>query len=207
MLRGRLKMNRFRSADKMKYSHRYLPLFKRFTKERQGTAAIEFALIFPVLLIVYFGLIELSNSLEAKRKVENAANLTGMLVAQATVVNDAYIDNVFEATKMAFEPINVTPLKVVVTSIVRRFEDGNFTNKVDWSESFGTGASSRAAGSIYDPPGNILGDNRGIILTEVEYTYSRLLASNAFSDYIPDTTTFTTVYWTHPRYVVSIPFE
>ena len=191
----------------MKYSHRFRRQLKRFTRERQGTAAVEFALIFPVLLIVYFGLIEISNSLEAKRKVENAANLTGMLVAQASVVDDAYISNVFEATKMAFEPVNVTPLKVVVTSIVRRFENGNYINKVDWSESYGIGASSRAVGSVYDPPDSILADNRGIILTEVEYTYSRLLASTTFNDYIPDTMTFTTVYWTHPRYVVSIPFE
>ena len=191
----------------MKNTTRHCRIFKRFRDEHHGTAAVEFALIFPVLLIIYFGLIELSNALETKRKVENAANLTGMLVAQATTVNNAYIDNVFEATRMAFEPINVAPLKVVVTSVVREFVNGNYVNRVAWSESHGTGASSRAVGSVLNPPGNILADNRGIILTEVEYTYSRVLASTAFNNYVPNTMTFSTVYWTHPRYVVSIPFE
>jgi len=158
---------------------------KRFKSSRNGTSAVEFALIFPVLLIVYFGLVEISSALEAKRKVENTANLTGMLVAQATTVNDAYINNVFEASQMAFEPLNPTPLRVVVTSVVRIFENGNWVNKVDWSESYGSGASARAVDSVLDPPENILGDNRGIIVTEVEYTYSRILSTNTFSDYFP----------------------
>ncbi len=180
---------------------------KRFKSSRNGTSAVEFALIFPVLLIVYFGLVEISSALEAKRKVENTANLTGMLVAQATTVNDAYINNVFEASQMAFEPLNPTPLRVVVTSVVRIFENGNWVNKVDWSESYGSGASARAVDSVLDPPENILGDNRGIIVTEVEYTYSRILSTNTFSDYFPNTITFSKTYWAHPRYVVSIPFE
>ncbi len=191
----------------MKIPQNLLRLLKRFKSSRNGTSAVEFALIFPVLLIVYFGLVEISSALEAKRKVENTANLTGMLVAQATTVNDAYINNVFEASQMAFEPLNPTPLRVVVTSVVRIFENGNWVNKVDWSESYGSGASARAVDSVLDPPENILGDNRGIIVTEVEYTYSRILSTNTFSDYFPNTITFSKTYWAHPRYVVSIPFE
>ncbi len=191
----------------MKIPHNLLRLITRFKSTSNGTSAVEFALIFPVLLIVYFGLVEISSALDAKRKVENTANLTGMLVAQATTVSDAYIDNVFEASQMAFEPLNVAPLRVVVTSVVRVFENGNWINKVDWSESYGSGASARAVDSVLDPPENILGDNRGIIVTEVEYTYSRILSTNVFNDYFPNTITFSKTYWAHPRYVVNIPFE
>jgi Flp pilus assembly protein TadG len=191
----------------MKFLHKSRHLLGRFKQEHQGTAAVEFALIFPVLLIVYFGLIEISNSLEAKRKVENAANLTGMLVAQATTVNDAYFVNVFKATEMVFEPFDITPMKVVVSSVVRVFENNAWVNKVDWSESYGTGATPRTVDSVLNPPGNILGDNRGVIYTEVEYTYSRILSSTTFNNYFPNTMTFKKEYWAHPRYVVSIPFE
>jgi len=179
----------------------------RFNKECRGTSAIEFALIFPVLLIVYFGLIEISNSLEVKRKVENSANLTGMLVAQAEIVNDAYLANVFEASQMAFEPLDVTPLKVVVTSVERVFEDGDWINKVIWSTAYGSGVSPRDVDSELDPPGDILGNNRGIILTEVEYDYSNIFAQTMFNNYFPTDLTFTRTFWTHPRYVATIPFE
>jgi len=179
----------------------------RFRQECRGTSAIEFAFIFPILLIVYFGLIEISNSLEVKRKVENSANLTGMLVAQAEVVNDAYLANVFEASQMAFEPLDVTPLKVVVTSVERVFEDGDWINKVIWSTAYGSGAAPRDIDSELEPPGEILGNNRGIILTEVEYDYSRVLAETIFNDYFPANLTFTRTFWTHPRYVATIPFE
>lgn len=191
----------------MKSLQGFRSLFGRFKKEHKGTAAVEFALVFPVLLLVYFGLVEISNGLEAKRKVENAANLTGMLVAQATAVNDAYMSNVFDASEMAFEPLNVTPLKVVISSVVRVFEDGNWVNKVAWSVGHGSGATARAVNSVLNPPGNILGNNRGVIITEVEYAYTRLLTSNSFSDYFPNVMTFSRTFWSHPRYVTSIPYE
>ncbi len=191
----------------MKFRQFFFHLIARFNSANNGTSAVEFALVFPILLIVYFGLVEISSGLEAKRKVENTANLTGMLVAQATTVNDAYMNNVFEASQMAFEPLDATPLRVVVSSVVRVFEDDNWVNKVEWSESYGSGASARAVDSVFDPPQNILGDNRGIIVTEVEYTYARILTTNTFSSYFPNTITFSKTYWAHPRYVVSIPFE
>ena len=191
----------------MNFLQNFYCLAGRFKKAANGTSAVEFALIFPVLLIIYFGLVEISNALETKRKVENTANLTGMLVAQATVVDAAYISNVFEASQMAFEPLDATPLKVVVTSVVRVLDNGNWVNKVDWSKGYGTGASERVEGSVFDPPEDILGNNRGIIVTEVEYMYSRILTTNTFNDYFPNTITFTKTYWAHPRYVVSVPFE
>ena len=172
-------------------------------KDEEGTSAIEFALIIPVLLTLYFGAVEISNALAMKRKVENAATLAGSLVAQANTASDAYLANVFEATDMAFEPYATAPLKVVVTSIDRALdENDDFKNKVTWSEGHGSGASTRTVDSIYDPPGNILGDNRGIILTEVEYAYS-----STFSQIFVGPITFTNTYWSHPRYVTSIPYE
>ncbi len=192
----------------MKHIDRFCHFLARFKQERRGTAAVEFALIFPVLLVVYFGLVEMSNALDARRKVENTANLTGILVAQAAEVDNAYMNNIFEASKMAFEPFDITPLKVVVSSIIRTQDNnGTWSNTVDWSDNYGNGSTARTEGSVFDPPDNVLDDNRSVIVTEVEYTYSRLLTSNAFSDYIPNTITFTRTYWTHPRYVVSIPFN
>jgi len=192
----------------MNFLSKFRRLFGHFKQERQGTAAVEFALVFPVLLVVYFGLVELSNGLDAKRRVENTANLTGMLVAQATEVNNAYMDNIFEASKMAFEPFDVTPLKVVVSSVIRtKDNNGSWSNTIDWSDNYGTGSSARAVGSVLNPPGNILADNRGIIVTEVEYTYSRILSTTTFNDYFPNSITYKKTYWAHPRYVVSIPFN
>jgi len=184
--------------------HRFLGCLK---KETKGTSAIEFALIFPILILVYFGLVEISNSLEVKRKVENAANLTGMLVAQAEAVDADFMTNVYKASKMAFEPLDVAPLKVRISSVFRELQnDGSFINKVAWSD--GDGLTALAVGSVLNPPDNILGDNRGIIVTEVEYKYARILPETSFTDFFPSgDIVFTRTFWAHPRYVISIPFQ
>jgi len=201
-------MNHFKKCKKMKHIDRFCHFLARFKQECRGVAAVEFALIFPILLVVYFGLVEMSNALDVRRKVENTANLTGMLVAQADKVDNAYMNNLFEASKMAFEPFDIIPLKVVVSSIVRTQDNnGTWTNTVDWSDNYGNGSSARTQGSVLNPPDNVLDDNRSVIVTEVEYKYSRLLTSNVFSDFVPDSITFKRTYWSHPRYVVSIPFE
>lgn len=183
-------------------------ILRRFKREVQGTSAVEFALIFPVMLIVYFGLVEITNGLEAKRKVEIAANLTGMLVAQAEEVDDDYMANIFEATEMAFDPLDTTPLKVVVSSVIRVYEDGEWVNKVDWSAAYGIGAEALEEDSVLDPPeDDILDDNGSLIVTEVEYTYSKLLPNISYVDYFAETIVFTKTFWSHPRYVSAIPFD
>lgn len=173
---------------------------RRFRDANSGLAAIEFALILPVMLAMYFGVVEACNSLEAKRKMENVASMTGQLVAQTEVATDDYIANVFSAAEMAFEPYNIVPLKVVVTSIHRVQVNGNWRNEVIWSKGYHD--SPHSEGDVINPPDGLLENNRGVILTEVEY-----LHTSVFADYFSGPLTFKKTFWTHPRYVPSIEFE
>ena len=175
--------------------------FLAFREEKEGVAAIEFALILPLLLGMYFGVVEMCNAIEVKRKVDNVANMAGQLVAQATVTNTAYLSNVFEASNMAFEPFSPDTLKVVVTSI-QRIQDANdeWHNEVVWSKGYHEAAHPE--GNIINPPDGLLDNNRGIIMTEVEYQHTSI-----FGEYFTGPITFTKTFWAHPRYVPAIPFE
>ena len=70
---------------------------RRWRNDRRGLSAIEFALLFPLMLTIYFGAVEISNLLTIDRKVANVAGTTADLVAQAQILNDDAIADVFLA--------------------------------------------------------------------------------------------------------------
>lgn len=60
---------------------------RKFSDDNKGIAAIEFALIAPVMIMFYFGLAEVSLLVSADRKTAQAASLVGDLAAQEPSVN------------------------------------------------------------------------------------------------------------------------
>lgn len=60
-----------------------------FTKSQKGLAAIEFALVLPILLIIIFAIVELSTLLYDKAVITNASRE----VARAGIVNSTITDD------------------------------------------------------------------------------------------------------------------
>jgi len=57
----------------------------KLASDRSGVVAIEFALIFPIMLIIFFGSYEAANLVLAYMKLEDAAETAADLLAQTTV--------------------------------------------------------------------------------------------------------------------------
>jgi Flp pilus assembly protein TadG len=55
----------------------------QFCRHTEGAAAIEMAFIFPVMVGLYFGMVDVTNALSANRKVTIAASTIADLVTQA----------------------------------------------------------------------------------------------------------------------------
>ncbi len=89
----------------------------RFAAARDGVSAVEFALILPLMLIIYAGCGELTTALTLDRKVSRAASTISDLVAQQTNVTAASMENIFDATSAIIEPYDSTTAKVVIAVI------------------------------------------------------------------------------------------
>lgn len=70
----------------------------RLKKDEEGVAAIEFAFIAPVMLLIYFGLVEISLLVEADRNVTQAASLIGDLTAQEELLSLDMMEDYINAT-------------------------------------------------------------------------------------------------------------
>jgi Flp pilus assembly protein TadG len=160
---------------------------RTFRQDNKGAAAIEFALIAPIMIGLYVMLNETASGLRAARKVTMAARIMSDLVTQATEVNNTYRDDVFNSITPIMAPFNGSLASIRITSI--RF-DAAGKGYVDWSEAQGTGltAHPRCKPTEVQTPPNPLGQvnvpaglkvaSSSVVLAEVQFAYTPVLGYN-----------------------------
>lgn len=102
-----------------------------FLKARSGIAATEFALIAPIMLSMYFGMVELSQGLGHARKTTLLSRTLADLVTQSTGVTNTDMNTIFSAASSVVAPFPTTDLAMRVTHISI---DGAGVARVDWSD-------------------------------------------------------------------------
>ena len=77
----------------------------RYGSDVRGVASIEMALIFPMMLIIFVGLIDASNLMTANRRVTQTASTLGDLVTQAPgQIWSTDMDGFFNAAQSIMDP-------------------------------------------------------------------------------------------------------
>lgn len=140
--------------------------------DRSGIAATEFALILPILTIIFFGMMETSDAMMANRRLVNAANSLVDLIGQESEISAAQIDDVMIGVTRMLEPTVNSSLNMRVSSVVRDTTKPNQVNVV-WSRDNKKG-TPYAAGSKYTKldDGTIVHAGASLVVVEVEYDYS-----------------------------------
>lgn len=75
----------------------------------RGNAAVEFAVIVPIMLAMFFGTVELSSGVAVDRKVTLVARTTSDLTSQSISVADADLTNFFTASYAILQPYSSAP--------------------------------------------------------------------------------------------------
>src|SRR5260370_32694741 len=83
----------------------------------RGIAATEFAVIVPVMLLMFFGTIEFSSGVAVDRKMTLVARLLSDLTSQSLSVSDAHITNFTITAKAELYPYDPTPLNLTVSEL------------------------------------------------------------------------------------------
>lgn len=89
----------------------------RFLRARKGVAAVEFALILPIMLGLYFGLTELSRALANGRKVSLLSRTISDLVARDSVLTTAKMSDIFAAGGAVLAPFNASGAHIRVSAV------------------------------------------------------------------------------------------
>jgi len=145
-------------------------------KDRSGIAATEFAMIVPMMLVMFFGTIEFSSAVAIDRKVTIMARTVADLTSQGATVNDTDLTNFFAASLAIMTPYDKTPTNATVSELYIDPASGDV--RVQWSK----GSAPRSVGSIVtaivptslisrDPNTNAILPNQYLIFSEINYLY------------------------------------
>ncbi len=147
-------------------------LLLRFWRDRRGVSAIEFAIIAPVMIAIYFGVGELSGGMMSSRRASDVASTIGDLTAQCPRVNQADLDDIFGAATTLMKPFPTTALKMRLSSVSM---NANRTLNLDWSKNKNySDAGSVAALGL---PANMLSTpGESVVVAEAVYTYTSTAA-------------------------------
>lgn len=114
----------------------------RFAGDTRAVAAVEFALILPLMLLLYLGGVEGAQLFSVDRKVATIAGTVADLVARTRgALQSEDLDDYFEAATNILQPSQIDNLAQVVTVI---FIDEDGVATVEWSEAHGTGVAYAA---------------------------------------------------------------
>lgn len=152
-----------------------LSKLRQFREDVAAVAAVEFALILPLLIALYLGTVEATTMYAADRKVTSVASTMADLVSrQKDKIAASTLTQYFKAAQNIMLPYSSDGLQQVVSLLAL---DSAGAATVKWSQAYGTGATARTANSSYTLDAtsqiNILARESSGWLVVSEITYPR----------------------------------
>jgi len=186
------------------------PRVRDLLSDRSGLAAVEFAMIFPIMVVLYFGVVEFSSAIAVDRKATQVARTLSDLTSQSMTVADTDIKNFGEAAKAIMTPYPPSPLVSSITEVYIDKVSG--VARVQWSKGLTigpTGDVSIAAAAPHNP-GDVVtlplalvaAKGTFVIWSEVSYKYTPAIGIMMAQTGI----TFRDVAYTRPRLVLCVTY-
>jgi Flp pilus assembly protein TadG len=138
----------------------------RLRIDESGVAAVEFALLLPLMLTMYLGTVEISQAVGVDRKVTLTSRTLADLASQVTSISSTDMSNILNASSAVIAPYDASKLKVTVSQITI---DGNNNAKITWSCT--KGGTAHSTGSSVTLPSALNVANTSLIWGEAAYSY------------------------------------
>ena len=142
----------------------------------RGIAATEFAVIVPIMLVMFFGTVEFSSGVAVDRKVTIMARTLSDLTSQSISVADTDVSNFVTASCAIMTPYSATPTKGTISELY--VDPSTLKARVQWSR-YATVDSScnvtlttgHAVSSVIAIPSQLAVAGTYLLFSEISYTY------------------------------------
>jgi Flp pilus assembly protein TadG len=145
--------------------------------DRRGVAAIEFAMIVPIMLVLFFGTVEFSSGVAVDRKVSLAARALSDLTSQSNAVANTDMANFFAATCGIMYPYvgspctaSNNPTKAVISELY--VDPSTLKARVQWSNAYQGGVARAVDSIVTTVPSALLVGGTYLIFSEVSFLYT-----------------------------------
>lgn len=157
--------------------------------DTRGVAATEFAFLAPLLIIMYFSMVEYCQAYMALKRTDHVAAMVADLTSQNDKITKSQIDDVFAIGDVIMSPFATATLTQRVSSITRITAT---SYRVDWS--VGDGIASKLAVADARIPADMLADGESVIIAEANYDFA-----SPFDQIAPAATQFKRMAYLRPR--------
>lgn len=144
-----------------------LRIWRRFCRDRDGVALVEFAMALPVMLIAYLGMVEVVQLVMINRKVTQLTSALSDLTARVQSVSPQDVESIFNAAQVILMPYDELKAKMVIASLVIG-SDG--IARVCWSNQRRGTVLDR--GTTVPIPEIYRTPNTSVIMARASYTYT-----------------------------------
>lgn len=167
-------------------------------RNNSGLAAVEFAMIIPLMAALLVGTNEFAAGVAVDRKVTLMARTLSDLTSQNTKVTDDQLTNFFNASKAIMTPYTATPVQGTISELY--INPDTLKARVQWSQ----GVETHADGDIIDIPDALKVGDTYLIYSEVKYKY---VPSVAWFINKTDGITLRDVSYTRPRQGLCVTYK
>ena len=145
-------------------------IIRGLCRDRSGAAAVELALLLPIMIGLYIGGIETSDGFAIKRKVTSVSSALADLVSRTKIVKNAEMQNILDAAEAIIAPYFGIALKMKVSGV---WIDENDVARVVWGTARNDTAETENA--IIKVPDGVSKTETFLVVTEVHYTYKPVI--------------------------------
>lgn len=152
----------------------------RLTGDERGVAAVEFALIVPILLVLYFITLEVAQAIDTNKKVNRVASQVADLITQQPTMTPDEVDAIMKISRPILEPYRRSEAEVIVTAI-RVTDEDTPKAEVAWSRRYSNGSYSRAepAGTVVTIPDSLMTRDAFYVRAETKLEYWPVIGLSA----------------------------
>ena len=173
-----------------------------YVRDKRGIAALEFALIAPIMIAFYFGLSEISMAIGADRNVAHAASVSGDLATQAAELDGDGVEDVMTATLAV---LNIDSTDIADVSVELNSYQMCADNSVVRTGYARLGPQISAGGPANYNPGvlgtNMLNPTSGAVVARINHRYKPVTLT------FMKNVTLSETFVLKPRKSVFVPFD
>lgn len=169
----------------------------RFAAEERGIAAVEFALVLPIFVLLLLGCFEVPRYVLVYQKITRTSSSVADLVAQADeAITYGQLQDIFIAGAMSMQPYDVVTNGEIIVSSINN--PGGAGAKITWQRKKGSVTTTSRIGNQGSvpalPAGLTPASDKEVLVAEVFFNYTPI-----FSTLIYEGSELYSVSYSRPR--------
>jgi Flp pilus assembly pilin Flp len=166
-------------------------------RDRSGVAATEFALLVPIMLVLFVGVAEVGQAIAISRKVTITVRGVTDLVTQYSALSNTDMNNLLSAGAQVIAPYPSSNLSIIMSEITTNAKS---KAKVTWSTALN--GTALKVGKAVTLPSGMSAPNITLIWGQATYNYTPV-----FGDKIIGTTVLSDQIFMNSRLCTQIAYD